>query len=303
MGDLTFVWSSFFIGIYLMQYLYQIADIQILCDIPFNVQICKESKDFVCEMENCFSRDLTVLFQSVKQLEQVEEKGIWDIDRYHVCKNLKRKVYYCPAPYCEPYACVSWDNEEKAILRCRYIEGKEYYLNYSRNLCDIIALDSLLLRYQGLLLHSSFIRWNSQGLLFSAPSGTGKSTQADLWVKYEGAEIINGDRAGLRKLDKGWTAYGLPYAGSSGVYRNESAPVKSIIVLRQAKENRIRPLGPAEAVRYLYPEITVHQWDSDFVKQVMDLLTDLVLNIPIYLLECLPDQGAVDLVKRTIFEK
>ncbi|MEE1312349.1 MAG: hypothetical protein UHS41_01185, partial [Lachnospiraceae bacterium] len=154
-----------------------------------------------------------------------------------------------------------------------------------------------------LLLHSSFIRWNSQGLLFSAPSGTGKSTQADLWVKYEGAEIINGDRAGLRKLDKGWTAYGLPYAGSSGVYRNESAPVKSIIVLRQAKENRIRPLGPAEAVRYLYPEITVHQWDSDFVKQVMDLLTDLVLNIPIYLLECLPDQGAVDLVKRTIFEK
>ncbi|MDO4943367.1 MAG: hypothetical protein Q4E73_11120 [Lachnospiraceae bacterium] len=284
-----------------MQYLYQIAGLYVRCEIPFSVMICKESADFVYGVENGHKKDLTVLFQPVKQLETTEENGVWDVDRYHVHINEKRKVYYCPAPRHKPYACVTWDNEEKTILRCRYIKGKEYYLNYSRNLCDIIALDSLLLNHQGLLLHSAFIRWNGQGLLFSAPSGTGKSTQADLWVKYGGAEIINGDRAGLRKLDDGWTAYGLPYAGSSGVYRNESAPVTAIIVLRQAKENRICPLGPAEAIRYLYPEITIHQWDKEFVDQVMDLLTDLAFHVPIYLLECLPDQGAVELVKTTVF--
>lgn len=283
-----------------MQYLYQIAGLYALCKIPFSVRICKESADFIYGVEYDHKKDLTVFFQPVEHLEITEENGIWDIDRYHIQINGKRKVYYCPAPHHKPYACVTWNDEEREILHCRYIKGQEYYLNYSRNLCDIIALDSLLLNHQGILLHSSFIRWKEKGLLFSAPSGTGKSTQADLWEKYEGAEIINGDRAGLRKLDNGWTAYGLPYAGSSGVYRNESAPVTAIIVLRQAEENRIRPLGPVEAVQYLYPEITVHQWDKDFVNRVMDLLMDLVFNVPIYLLECLPDQGAVELVRKTI---
>ncbi|MDO4169636.1 MAG: hypothetical protein Q4D45_06995 [Lachnospiraceae bacterium] len=285
-----------------MQYLYQIAGLYVCCEIPFPVKIYKESADFVYEeMEKSHKKDLTVFFQPIKELETTEENGVWDIDRYHVHIKEKRKVYYCPAPHHHPYACVIWDDEEKSILRCRYIQGKEYYLNYSRNLCDIIALDSLLLNHQGLLLHASFIRWHGKGLLFSAPSGTGKSTQADLWVKYEGAEIINGDRAGLRKLEDGWMAYGLPYAGSSGIYRNESAPVTAIIVLRQAKENRIRSLRPAEAIRYLYPEIIVHQWDKEFVDQAMDLLTELVSHVPVYLLECLPDQGAVKLVKTTVF--
>lgn len=257
----------------------------------------------MAEINKTERSDMELLFSMADRTLFLPSGGYWKSDRYYVEKLEERRIYYCPTHKEAPYACTRWNTDVPKTIFCQYVKGKESYLNYSHNLCDIMGLETLLLNHAGLLLHSSFIRWNSQGLLFSAPSGTGKSTQADLWVKYEGAEIINGDRAGLRKLDKGWTAYGLPYAGSSGVYRNESAPVKSIIVLRQAKENRIRPLGPAEAVRYLYPEITVHQWDSDFVKQVMDLLTDLVLNIPIYLLECLPDQGAVDLVKRTIFEK
>lgn len=284
-----------------MKYLYDIVGIHILCEIPFPVIIKKESKKFLHKIDCMKESDINICFYPMEELELLPDGGVWQINQYYIEYPDKKDIYFCSSRNQEPYACITWKKDGNVL--CRYIKNETYRLCYSHNICDLIGLEILLFVNTGLLLHSSFIRWNSQGLLFSAPSGTGKSTQADLWVKYEGAEIINGDRAGLRKLDKGWTAYGLPYAGSSGVYRNESAPVKSIIVLRQAKENRIRPLGPAEAVRYLYPEITVHQWDSDFVKQVMDLLTDLVLNIPIYLLECLPDQGAVDLVKRTIFEK
>lgn len=70
---------------------------------------------------------------------------------------------------------------------------------FSRNICDLLGLERLLLSRQGLLLHASFIRWQDRGILFSAPSGTGKSTQADLWVRHRGAEVINGDRAALRR--------------------------------------------------------------------------------------------------------
>lgn len=287
-----------------MQYLYKIAGLHVLCKIPFPVHICRESEEFVCDAEDNKSNDLTVSFQPVECLETPENGGVWDIDRYHIQRNKTWKIYYCPAPHHKPYACVIWDNNERKVIQCRYLRGKEYYLNYSRNLCDIIALDSLLLSHHGLLLHASFIRWHNQGILFSAPSGTGKSTQADLWVRYEEAEIINGDRAGLRRITEGnetiWRAYGLPYAGSSGIYRNESAPVTAVIALRQAKENRIRRLGMTEAVRYLLPEITVHRWDREFTEQVMNLLLELLASVPVYLLECLPDKGAVRLVKHTI---
>lgn len=282
-----------------MQYLYQIAGISVLCEIPFTVNIRQESADFIRQInDNRMKFELKVQFYPVLSLEQLPPGGVWDIDRYHVSDF----VYYCDSPNGKPYARIRANSSGGTQLYCEYVKGREDHLNYSRNLCDIIALDTLLLHHSGLLLHASFIRYREQGILFSAPSGTGKSTQADLWVKYENAEIINGDRAGLRLIDGHWNAYGLPYAGSSGIYRNESAPVKAIIVLRQAKENRIRPLRPAEAMRYLYPELTIHHWDREFTERAMSLLTELVTLVPIYLLECLPDQGAVELVKHTIFE-
>lgn len=280
-----------------MKYLYRIAGISVLCEIPLLVHIQEESIDFIQEIEKKTDYDLIIHFIPVLKFAEILPNGYWNIDRYYV----NGDVYYCESPYGKPYARIISRSYDSTNLICEYIHGKESFLNYSHNLCDIIALDSLLLNHQGLLLHASFIRWHGKGLLFSAPSGTGKSTQADLWVEYEGAEIINGDRAGLRTLEDGWTAFGLPYAGSSGIYRNESAPVTAIVVLRQAKENRLRLLRPAEAIRYLYPEIIVHQWDKEFVDQAMDLLTELVSHVPVYLLECLPDQGAVELVKTTVF--
>ncbi|MDD7389389.1 MAG: hypothetical protein PUG60_06985 [Lachnospiraceae bacterium] len=230
-----------------------------------------------------------------------DEKGHWSLCRYYVEKNKEMKTYYCPTPQDPPYACTVCSESEPKIITCFYRKSKESYLNYSHNICDILSLETLLLHYNGFILHSSFIRWQQQGILFSAPSGTGKSTQADLWVEYEGAEIINGDRAGLRLIDGVWQAYGLPYAGSSHIYRNENAPVAAVVVLRQAKENRIRRLRAAEAIRFLYPEVTAHHWDREFVDRILNLLMELTAAVPVYLLECLPDRGAVELVKDTIF--
>lgn len=282
-----------------MEYLYRIAGISVLCEIPFPVNIRQESADFIQPAENDQNEpDLKVCFCPVAVLGQIPSGGYWDIDRYHI----RNFVYYCTSPHGEPYARMKIDSEYDTQITCEYIRGRESCLNYSRNLCDIIALDTLLLNYSGLLLHASFVRWREWGILFSAPSGTGKSTQADLWEKYEGADIINGDRAGLRLKDENWYAYGLPYAGSSGVYRNESAPVKAIIILRQAKENHIRPLSPPQAVRYLYPELTIHHWDRDFTERAMNLLIKLSVSIPVCLLECLPDRGAVNMVKEMLIE-
>lgn len=143
-----------------------------------------------------------------------------------------------------------------------------------------------------LILHSSFINWQNNGILFSAPSGTGKSTQADLWNRYENTEIINGDRAGVRNVDGVWSAYGLPVAGSSGIYKNKKAQISHIIVLRQGKENKLTRLSPRDAFIKIYSETTVHTWDAEFQSNILNMISDLVQNVPVYLYECLPDESA-----------
>lgn len=97
-----------------------------------------------------------------------------------------------------------------------------------------------------------------------------------------------------------WTAWGIPYAGTSGIYRNERAQISALVVLKQAKENRICKLSGVEALRYLYPETTIHQWDAKFVEKVTSLLLQLISAVPVFLLECVPDESAVLMLQEKV---
>lgn len=146
-----------------------------------------------------------------------------------------------------------------------------------------------------MILHASFVSTRYGGLLFSGVSGIGKSTQADLWQRYEGAELLNGDRTVLRRIDGVWTAFGSPYAGSSNCFVNESRPVRAIVLLSQGSACSLRRLSPAAAFRGLYAGMTVNLWDDRYVARVCDLLA--ALDVPVYALTCTPDRAAVDCLK------
>ena len=104
------------------------------------------------------------------------------------------------------------------------------------SLFDILADAGML------VLHSAYIvTRQGQGILFSGPSGIGKSTQAALWQRYAGAEIINGDRA-LVRPDTG-TVSGVFYAGTSGISRNVTAPLQAVILLEQGSETELLRCG------------------------------------------------------------
>ena len=166
-----------------------------------------------------------------------------------------------------------------------------------------ISFETLLKRHGAMMLHCSLVRWNGQAILFSAPSGTGKSTQADLWETYMGSETLDGDRAGLRSVDGVWRAYGLPFAGSSGIYRNDSAPIRAVVMLSQGPDNRIERLSPARCLHRILPEVTLHRWDPEFMNWGLDRLTDLLTAVPCYHLSCRPDRGAVELLHNTLTQE
>ena len=116
-----------------------------------------------------------------------------------------------------------------------------------------------LLRHGRLVLHSSSILVNGKVILFAAPSGTGKSTQAALWEKYRCAEVLNGDKNCVSFDENSGTAiaHGLPFCGTSGGLPT-IFPVRSsaIVLLKQAPENKIRRLrgitGSLRTVRKLH---------------------------------------------------
>ena len=178
----------------------------------------------------------------------------------------------------------------------------EHEIFVRTNIWNYLAFEDVLINHQAFILHSSFISWQNNGILFTAPSGTGKSTQADLWKKYEDADIYNGDRTIIRKIDGKYYGFGSPYAGSSGIYRNESAPIKAIVVIEQEPDNVIRRLHGREAFLPLFRETLMNTWNKEYMEKMTDLLMDVACQIPVYHLSCRPDQGAVNTVKNEILQ-
>lgn len=273
-----------------MQCCYSIAGITIACDIPYKMILQEESLPFFMQYPYGNPCDIIVEFHRVPSVKAPGVEGTWNVNQLYCKVGGIDKVYYYPTRDGMPYAVVS---RESGRLLVDYAAESIPYMNYSHNLIDLISLEMLLLGYHGLITHSSFIRWRNSGIIFVAPSGTGKSTQADLWTKYEQAECLNGDRTGLRKVKNQWSAYGLPYAGSSGIYRNESAPLAAVVVLRQGKENVLLKMKASDAFRAIYPETLIHQWDAAFVKTAAEYITELVTDVPVYMLSCRPDREAV----------
>ena len=158
---------------------------------------------------------------------------------------------------------------------------------------SLLSLEKHMIKHGAMILHSAFMCRGESAVLFSAASGVGKSTQADLWEMHRGTYTVNGDRSLLIREPSGWYACGGPVCGSSGICRNECWPVKAIVMLKQAGENRIRPLKGLAAVRLLMEQITVNTWDSGFQMRVMDELERLIEEIPVYELECDISEDAV----------
>ena len=167
---------------------------------------------------------------------------------------------------------------------------------------EMLALEKFLLKENALVLHSSYIIWKGMGMVFTAPSGTGKSTQAELWRKYAGAEIINGDRSILWRNPETerFEICGLPFCGSSGINRNISASLSAVTFLTQAPENRAERFSPADSVCKLFGEISINQWNPQAVQKSMDLIEQIAQSVPMIHLACNMEPDAVDTLKNFI---
>ncbi len=146
-------------------------------------------------------------------------------------------------------------------------------------LLGICGLHKALLLRGMPILHASYIAVDGGAILFAAPSGTGKSTQAGLWQEFAGAQIVNGDRVLLGKRDGRWFAHGYPNCGTSDICVNRSLPLRAIVLLAQGGENRVEPVP--NAVKRLVFGMVVTPWDSQQMEAALTLAEDIAGSIPI----------------------
>lgn len=247
--------------------------------------------------------DVTVEFACVENISEVPGKLIYkdDIQRVILYENtiyrylgnyrfLRSDSNKKTAVYCQQYSLYDKGHYVTEMLRRRKGTGLT-----GRFLFKCAGLPHILTDFRRVILHSSFLAYKGKAILFTAPSGTGKSTQAELWrVHRPGAEIVNGDRCVLSCDGEQPYAHGIPLCGTSGITKNRSMPVRAIIVLRQGAENRIRRLGAREAFTMLFSECSVALWSREDTGTVTDLLTGIISSVPVYLYTCRPDASAVD---------
>lgn len=194
-------------------------------------------------------------------------------------------------------------NENGAVTCYNHTEGSESktvftqksfkYLMDSRYMWHSLSLPQLLLPHKAVFLHASYIELNGKAILFSAPCGTGKSTQANLWRKYRNAQIINGDKAGVSVVNGNVYANGLPVCGTSGICINRTLPLGAIVLLEQSPQNSARLVQGVEALQGLMQNIYLDLLAPKEQLMCIDLVIEILSKVPIYSFGCTPDENAV----------
>lgn len=157
-----------------------------------------------------------------------------------------------------------------------------------------LSLVQLLLRAGVLFLHASFIEYNGRAILFSAPCGTGKSTQAALWEKCLGACVVNGDKVAVSLSDGAVFAHGVPFSGTSGICNDRSLPLAALVLLSQAPEDTVLRVRGLHAFRNVMSNVYLDLADPTEGGLAAVALTDILEKTPVYSFACTKEKTAVD---------
>lgn len=155
-----------------------------------------------------------------------------------------------------------------------------------------------------LLFHGSAVAVDGKAYLFTAKSGTGKSTHTRLWREAFGprAQMVNDDKPFLHITDSGIFACGAPWSGKHGLDSNITVPLAGICILVRGQENRIRPITPEDAFPMLLKQSNPPM-DTALLPRFEALVHTLSRSVPLWHMECTRDPEAAQVSYRAMKRK
>lgn len=184
----------------------------------------------------------------------------------------------------------------KAEKEIEFSDGYLEALAIYRRICDAVLDDHMF------LFHCSAVGYDGKAVLFTAPSGTGKSTQASLWAKYlkDRVCIVNDDKPLIQITDQGAMVYGTPWSGKHHRNTNCALPVKAVILLERGEVPQIKREQPGNVYPYLYQQVYKFQEEEKMLK-LLKLFNDFVLKIPVYRLKANISEESVKAVREALY--
>lgn len=281
---------------------YQIAGISILVDAPTELldnegfSLYRVAADAV-PLERKF--EITMIPDEQFALPQFVGQPVFQDLIHYVQQKDERVLHFYRIPGTRGVSAWNWI-EPGGHLEIHYHPACEFYFRDSVGCFNAAGIERILWHHGMQLFHCSYVDDRGGAVLFSAPSGGGKTTQATLWEKYANAVMVNGDRAVLENKDGNYIAHGLPIAGSSGVFLNRSMPIRAVFIVRKAAEDRAVRMSQQDAFQALFSELTINTWNHPFVLSAVDFAMDMAVRVPVFRLECRIDEGAVEAAKNAI---
>lgn len=158
-----------------------------------------------------------------------------------------------------------------------------------------------LIHQGGMMLHASAVEMDGKAYLFSAPSGTGKSTHTSLWVKEFSpkAAILNDDKPAIRIYEEEISVYGTPWSGKTNQNLNHKVPLQAIAFIKRSDKNEIHRISSISAIEKILSQ-TVRSGDKDTMERLLDILGQIVQKIPVYELSCNMDPEAAHIAYNTM---
>ena len=208
---------------------------------------------------------------------------------------------------CAPYLCEKAEDfsvrvqpgdiafERKKSARAAVLEGlgqTDFSDAYLETLAVYRKIAEGMLRYDTFLMHGSAVCAEGEAYLFTASSGTGKTTHTRLWLsQIPGAFVVNGDKPLIRLRGDRAEVCGTPWAGKEGMQTNTIVPLRAICLLTRGQENRIEETS----FRELYPILlqqTYRPAEAASMRKTMELVKRLGGIVKLYRLQCSMDPEA-----------
>lgn len=163
-----------------------------------------------------------------------------------------------------------------------------------------VVYSRLILKNGGFVIHGSSISYKGNGIVFSAKSGTGKSTQTRLWMEsLTDVVLINDDSPAITFDEDTVYLNGTPFAGTTGINTNKTVPLRALVFIERSKEPYIEKLSFKEAIPRFMDEIG-KSLVSDNISLCVDFAAKLMEKVPVYLLHCNMEKESVDTLKNQL---
>lgn len=272
---------------------YKFFDTVIRVIIPECVADAEPYSQFLCD--ECIA-DFTVEYSFADSLPEIPADAVCGKDVTVFTKDNSYFFWYKNHGTEGFYACRIFTGDSRKVILLSEYRNKLW----NRVVFDLMGFEEIASVSRKAVIHASFIIKNGYAVIFTAPSGVGKSTQAALWEEYSDAEIVNGDKVLVFVSNGVAYACGLPFSGSSGICKNKTAPLRAIVCLSQAKENKLNRLSVTDATVSVLRGCYLPAENAEISENVIDTVGEICGLIPAYKLECLPYESAVRILENEL---